>query len=282
MLVPTWNGAELVEQTLRSLVAQDYPNLEVIVCDDASTDDTWERCLRFAADARFSFHRQDRRRGWADNISDLVEMATGDLVFIAPQDDLFAPSYARSMVDALEQRPDAVLAFAHTSMFGRSASPELRTGARSARPGGPIRRGLRYVLMLDRDRAIPFRGVTRIAAIREVGGLRWTAAVPFAADVRWLFRLNLIGPFVVVPEELCRKRDYPLEIVHGGNEHAWAFTRRAQVRESLLYAREIRAARLSMVQRGALLLGVTVRALLVSMPGRYRLRAQRLLARIVG
>ena len=50
-LVPTYNGAEFIRRTLDSLAAQTWTNLEILIGDDCSTDDTLEIVRRFANDA---------------------------------------------------------------------------------------------------------------------------------------------------------------------------------------------------------------------------------------
>ncbi len=297
-MVPTANAARFVAETLQSLAAQDYPNLEIVIFDDASTDATWAICRSFAdVDARFHVVRHPSALGWPGNLNALLESVDGEYAFFAPHDDLFERSYVRRMVEALELRSEAVLAFSQTLRFDDTGPRELRTGELSARPGGRIRRGLRYILMtLEDDRAIPFRGVARISALRQVGGLRITNAVAFSADVRWLFRLNLIGPFVLVPETLCQKRA-PLGVIHGivsllphGSDIDRSgplnrlLTRgrsaRLMILEALMYASEIRAAQLRASERSALLAGVPVRIGLVLLPRPMRPRARRLLARL--
>jgi glycosyltransferase involved in cell wall biosynthesis len=298
-MVPTANAERFVTETLQSLAAQDYPNLEIMIFDDASTDATWAICRSFAdADARFHVVRHASPLGWPGIVNALLESVDGEYAFFAPHDDLFERSYVRRMVESLELRSDAVLAFSQTLRFDDMGPRELRTGALSARPGGRIRRGLRYILMtLEKDRAIPFRGVARISALRQVGGLRITDTVVFSADVRWLFRLNLIGPFVLVPETLCRKRAYPPGVIHGivallppGSDTDLSgplnqlLTRgrsaRLMILEALMYVSEIRAAQLRASERAALLAGVPVRIGLVLLPRPMRPRARHLLARV--
>ena len=61
-LVPTWRAAEFIDGTLDALAAQTWRNLEILISDDASPDDTAQRCERYAArDPRFRVIRQPRR-----------------------------------------------------------------------------------------------------------------------------------------------------------------------------------------------------------------------------
>jgi glycosyltransferase involved in cell wall biosynthesis len=258
-MVPAWNAERFLGATLASLVAQDYPNLEILVADDASTDGTPRICEEFAAaHPAVRVTRNVEREGFVGNANVLLRRAKGDYAFFAPHDDLFDPTYVSRLVAELEARPETTLAFSHTRLFDDTGDRGVRIGEVWARTGGRLRRGLRWVLRPRHpERGAAFRGLLRVDAAREIAGLRRSPAVEFSADSRWLFRLNLLGPFVLVPEVLCHKRLH-LE----GAPHATMASRRGwreRVGEARLCAAEIRDARLPVWPRVALLAAVPAR-----------------------
>ena len=300
-MLPTWNAEVFVQRTLESLAAQDHPDLSVLVLDDASTDQTFELCRSFAeGDSRFTVDRQAVRQGWIGNANALLDRASGEFVFFAPHDDLFDARYVSTLVRALEARPDAVLAYSHTVRFDGNGHRELASGEWPARPGGPIRRGLRYLFMADaHGRALPFRGVVRRDAAVRAAPLERSDAVGFGSDVRWLMRLNLLGPFVLVPEPLCEKRVYERGEFHaavtrktvdpdapGAARRDRIVVRVANIRlrmqEQALYAAVVRGASLSRAQRTVLLAGVGLRAALGSLPWFLRHPLLRAAQRLIG
>ena len=110
--VPAYNAARFILATLESLEAQDYPNLEVMISDDASSDNTLEICRGFTEKLdQFSLVQQAHNQGWISNVNALLASARGEYVFILPHDDLIGPTYVSSLIQALEANPDAVLAF---------------------------------------------------------------------------------------------------------------------------------------------------------------------------
>ncbi len=113
LLIPTCNRSKLLRQALDSALAQDYPNLEVIVADNASTDDTPALRESYQRDARVRWHRQPRNVGLAANWRSLVyELATGEYGKILADDDyLHDPSHV-SKAMALAGRHKAVAVFA--------------------------------------------------------------------------------------------------------------------------------------------------------------------------
>jgi glycosyltransferase involved in cell wall biosynthesis len=198
--MPTWNAETFVDETLASLAAQTYPNLEILVSDDASADGTPAICERYAAiDPRFRVMRQSTRHGWFGNVNLLLDAARGDYCFFAFHDDPLQPTYVARLVEALQQRPSAVLAFSDMRSFDRVDSYCELDGVsdRVERARRLIRRRGRWW--------IPNRGLFRLEAARRIGGMRRHLAGEYQADHPWLLRLALLGEFTRVPEPLSRK-----------------------------------------------------------------------------
>ena len=85
--IPVYNGAEFVAQTLNSVARQTYPNMRVIISDDASTDGSPELCRVIAQKHGFELIMQPQRRGWIENCNVLLERARSDFVCIVPHDE---------------------------------------------------------------------------------------------------------------------------------------------------------------------------------------------------
>jgi glycosyltransferase involved in cell wall biosynthesis len=219
-LLPCYNSASFIGRTLDSLAAQTWPNLEILIGEDCSTDDTFALVAAFAAgrsDVRIL--RRTENLGWLRNANDLMANAAGELMFFAFHDDTIEPTYVAKLVETLLGRPDAVLAFTDVELFatdGRSGTIafEALTNA-----NGPLARGL-VMGGQPENWWIPNRGLFRTHAFRQVGGIRPNAAGEFSADWTWLLHLSLLGAFVRVPETLCRKY-----FLKSGVSRRWAFSR---------------------------------------------------------
>jgi glycosyltransferase involved in cell wall biosynthesis len=112
--VPTRNGARWIEETLRSILAQDFRDFEVIIGDDASTDGTAEIAAGFD-DPRIRIHRFDEWDGLGANWNRTLRLARGEFVALVCQDDLLSPQWASKLVDLLRKHPEADLAFGRRS-----------------------------------------------------------------------------------------------------------------------------------------------------------------------
>ena len=106
--MPTYNRADLFREALALARAQDYPNLEIIVSDNHSTDDT-ERVARevVAVDPRVRYHRQPRNIGLHANLNFCLDQARGDLLSFFMDDDRYQPTIVREYVEFLGRHPEA-------------------------------------------------------------------------------------------------------------------------------------------------------------------------------
>lgn len=121
--VPCFNHEKYVDLCLESIAAQDYPHLDVIVVDDASTDGTAAlaeaSCRRFG----FRFQRNERNLGLPATLNKMMGLAGEfDYVFNIASDDIMPPGSVTAMVNALSGDPDAVGAYGdveYIDMVGR-------------------------------------------------------------------------------------------------------------------------------------------------------------------
>lgn len=86
----TYNGERFLQEQLQTITAQTYKNLEIIICDDCSTDRTAEIIQEWAKrDERIRFSINEKNLGFNLNFSKCWQMATGELIAIADQDDIW-------------------------------------------------------------------------------------------------------------------------------------------------------------------------------------------------
>lgn len=101
----TYNGARFLPAQLDSLLAQDYPELEVVAFDDASSDGTFEVLQGCAArDPRLRVHRNPANLGFRRNFEGALRACRGELIAPCDQDDVWRPDKLRRMERALGVR----------------------------------------------------------------------------------------------------------------------------------------------------------------------------------
>lgn len=117
--IPVYNGAKYIAQALDSVLAQDYPNLEIVISDNASTDGTRAICKKYARkDPRIQYRRNPQNLGASANFKKAVRLATGDyFTWLAADDVLLQSDYLSTLVTYLDENPDVVLCGSAVEVF---------------------------------------------------------------------------------------------------------------------------------------------------------------------
>lgn len=123
----TYNGAQYVEEQLASILAQLGPEDEVVIVDDASTDETVAR-IRSLSDPRIRLIEAAANQGYVRSFEQAVLASRGSAIFLADQDDVWVEGRLEAMLAALENH--AVVASNFDVLGGgqRPGIPRLRAG----------------------------------------------------------------------------------------------------------------------------------------------------------
>ena len=117
--VPVYNGAKVLRRALDSILSQDYSRVEIIVSDNASTDETEELCKEFSAkDNRITYYRSEKNMGVVWNFNSLIQFSKGKYFMWLSCDDFCAPDYLSKCVALLEANPNPTRAEARVAMSG--------------------------------------------------------------------------------------------------------------------------------------------------------------------
>ncbi|MDM8546571.1 glycosyltransferase family 2 protein [Candidatus Venteria ishoeyi] len=101
--IPTCNRADLIEQTLQSAIRQDYPNLEIIISDNASTDQTEEICSRLQKEYNnIIYIKHPSNMGATDNFNFVLKQAKGQYFMWLGDDDWIDENYISECTSILE------------------------------------------------------------------------------------------------------------------------------------------------------------------------------------
>lgn len=208
--VPVYNGEAYLARALEALLAQDHPNLEIVVSDNCSTDATPAILEKYAAlDPRIRYVRGDRNRGVSWNFNNALALATGDYFMWHAADDVALPSHVSRCVEALRSRPDAIVAFAKVGLIDAAGDVigRLDDEGLDFTSLGP---GARVDLYLRREvyQVIGYGGVVRTAELRALGG----HPIYSGGDVTLGIALALRGTWVQVPETLFLQRRHDQQV----------------------------------------------------------------------
>lgn len=111
VLIPCYNHEAFLGDCLCSLLAQDYENMELLICDDCSPDDSFGVIQSFESRLQGRFPRSvilrnESNFGVTKNINRMLEMARGEYVKILASDDAMTPNAIGAMVSYLQQHPE--------------------------------------------------------------------------------------------------------------------------------------------------------------------------------
>lgn len=137
VVIPTQDRAELLARAIQSVIAQSYKNLEIIIVDDASSDDTHKIVAGFD-DARIRYVRHDVKKGGAAARNTGIRNAVGTHIAFLDDDDEWEPEKTEAQLRVLD-RYDAVLC--DYSMDGQGSRAGERLGGRATVSLDDLRRG---------------------------------------------------------------------------------------------------------------------------------------------
>ena len=110
--LPVYNGAQHIRSALDSIFAQTYTNFELVISDNASTDETPNICLEYAKrDARVSFRRNARNVGMVRNFREVFALSRGEYFAWASDHDLWLPNWLDRLVRVLDVHKNVVLVY---------------------------------------------------------------------------------------------------------------------------------------------------------------------------
>lgn len=109
IVTPSYNQSAFLEQTIRSVLEQDYPNIEYIIMDGGSTDDSAEIIAKYAD--RISYWESTPDKGQTDAINKGFSYAHGEILAWLNSDDILYPHAVREAVEFLIQHPDVGLVY---------------------------------------------------------------------------------------------------------------------------------------------------------------------------
>lgn len=102
--VPTWNRCLLLQEAMRSVLGQTFGDFELLVCDNASDDQT-EQVVRSFVDPRIRYIKHSRNLGHRENWNRCLSLARGEYITILPDDDVMLPENIGRKVEVLRRNP---------------------------------------------------------------------------------------------------------------------------------------------------------------------------------
>lgn len=130
--MPVRNGAASISKALDSLQGQSYPALDIVVCDNASTDETRQIAAKYAEqDARISLHCFESSVGIQDSYRRALDSRTGPYFMFAPADDSWSSEFIENAVCRMQADPQLSTCCGHIEMVSDEGGIRRSKGTRS-------------------------------------------------------------------------------------------------------------------------------------------------------
>lgn len=204
VITPTFNRARYLDETIKSVLSQNFAGLEYIIIDDGSSDDTATVVSKYVSSVLGRSSLPQVRYVRHDNIGETrtvnrgLQIARGEFISVVNSDDPLLPGCLDKITDALRRHPAALGAYPDwqfidaqsgylqtVSLITYDIETMLTHGFVSLGPGACIRR-----------------------SVLELVGYR-NPLLRYSADLDYWYRIALAGPIVHVPEPLATHRIHP-------------------------------------------------------------------------
>ncbi|WP_084456272.1 glycosyltransferase family 2 protein [Desulfogranum mediterraneum] len=200
IVMPSYNQAEFIEESIRSVLLQGYPDLEFLVYDAESSDGSVNIIRKY--EPWLTFWVSEKDRGQSDAINKGLRKSTGKYFNWQNSDDILTPCCLFKAVNALLEHPEASLVHGYEDVIYADGSlhattenafgPPTRLAPDVGRSIATLKTGTQPGCLMDRD------------LVLQVGGLN--EDLHFVMDIDLLLRLAILKPALYLHEKLVYYR----------------------------------------------------------------------------
>ena len=204
-ITPTYNTAHYLRKTIDSILAQTYPNIEYIVLDDGSTDNTLDILKSYGDRIVWDSHPN---MGETRTVNKGFGMAKGDYIVVVSADDPVKPNLAEVGVQWMERHPEALIGYPDWDTI--DSQGEVITTHKLL--------DYDYEIMTRMHYCLPNAGTIIRRRVLELETGR-DPNYRYVGDYEFFLRVGLHSPFVHIPETLATWRSHPGSVsVNSKNE----------------------------------------------------------------
>jgi glycosyltransferase involved in cell wall biosynthesis len=219
VLIPAYNSGQYLNECLESVLNQDFKDMEILISDDRSTDDTLKIIERFAVrDERIRWWQNPENLRQLHNHNTLLREAQGEYIKIVHSDDiLISPLSIAKMAAMLDRNPTVSLVSSACELID-STSHSRADDRRNFFSAG-VWAGKRVIKSsFEFQVAANYIGEPSLVMFRRSQALRgFSKDHDYVLDLEMWFYLLEQGDFAYLPETLCGYRQHPTQLSKGNS-----------------------------------------------------------------
>ncbi len=203
--LPVYNGQDLIRHAIDSILDQTFSNFELIISDNASTDDTESICRQYAEqDGRVKYFRNKTNIGAAANFRQVLHFSSSNYFKWIGVDDHFAPTYLEETKEILDKHNDVILCCSKVNIIDADGEILRKYEDRQQLPqDSPSER---FIQFLGQD-----SWVNSVYGLMHADTLKKTSIMGTftGSDVVVMAEMSLYGKFFELPDRLFFRRIHP-------------------------------------------------------------------------
>jgi glycosyltransferase involved in cell wall biosynthesis len=199
IIIPTYNRAHLIGETIQSVVDQAYLSWELVIVDDGSADET-EKIVRQFADTRIKYFRLSHSGSLAKIRNYGIKNSSGQYVALLDSDDLWLREKLTWQIDLLAQHPLATFVFGNVIFFGDGKLPALEFEELF------VGNALLPVILHNRFIFRPSTLLFKRNIIDEIGWM--DESIPLASEMDFFYRMSIHHTGIFTNKKLVKVRTH--------------------------------------------------------------------------
>ncbi|MBO9699696.1 MAG: glycosyltransferase [Sporocytophaga sp.] len=208
VLIPVYNMESYIEDAINSVLNQTFTHFEIIIVDNKSTDNTYEKLSKYNNNPNIKIYQNERNLGMVQNWNSCLYYAKGEYIKFLNADDILNNRALECFVKILDEHKDVSLVTSHYKSFGDEEKMYITSKGAEKQDGKiAISKLLQTQNYIGCPTQVIFRRDHLYLGTFNIASTWWS-------DMDLWFRLLLNGNLFIIDEILTQNRSHPTQVSH--------------------------------------------------------------------
>lgn len=226
VIMPTYNRASFLKEALASVLNQSFQDFEIILVNNASTDNTEEVVKEFS-NSRIRYYLNNKNIGAVKSHAKALRFCRGEYIYMFSDDDIMEIDNLKLKVAALDENPSVCLVHSAcitiNSLGTEEGEPYNKRHPqwRSAQSGSILNKSICHSLLMTYGFFLVFPTIMVRASVLEEHGIEFNNQLKYCIDWDLCLKLSLFGDFYYIEDKLIRYRQHASNEFKLLNRNTW-------------------------------------------------------------